>query len=191
MSRATIGAGRPAGPKKPNQEPASKTGQAFQAQITKLGFKLNFRQVQHAEVISKFCGTPKANVAICPTLGWGKDFFDSQSMLDPILNGKNIIPAGNANYAQADDPKLNAAMDKAETIVRVNGRVADHFRTNNMIDGVAKFISRMSQYLTLYPGDIVWMGTEGSPQNLKHGDVCEIEITGIGTLRNPLVREGM
>jgi peptide/nickel transport system substrate-binding protein len=100
-----------------NQEPASKTGQAFQSQITQLGFKLNFRQVQHADVISKFCGTPKAAVAICPTLGWGKDFFDSQSMLDPVLNGKNIVPVGNANYSQADDPKLNAMLDKAETLV--------------------------------------------------------------------------
>src|ERR1700720_1434003 len=80
-------------------------------------------------------------------------------------------------------------LDKAETIVRVNGKVADHFRTNNMIHAVAKFISRMSQYLTLYPGDVVWMGTEGAPENLKHGDTVEIEITGIGTLRNPVVRE--
>ena len=82
-------------------------------------------------------------------------------------------------------------LDAAETIVRVNGAVTDHFRTNHMIHGVAKFISRMSQYLTLYPGDVVWMGTEGAPRNLKHGDVCEIEIAGIGTLRNPLVREGV
>jgi 2-keto-4-pentenoate hydratase/2-oxohepta-3-ene-1,7-dioic acid hydratase in catechol pathway len=82
-------------------------------------------------------------------------------------------------------------LDKAETIVRVNGEEADHFRTNNMIHGVAKFLSRMSQYLTLYPGDVVWMGTDGWPRNLKHGDVCEIEITGIGTLRNPIEREGM
>ena len=82
-------------------------------------------------------------------------------------------------------------LDPAETIVKVNGEVADRFRTNNMIHGVAKFISRMSQYLTLYPGDVVWMGTDGWPRNLKHGDVCEIEITGIGTLRNPVVREGM
>jgi 2-keto-4-pentenoate hydratase/2-oxohepta-3-ene-1,7-dioic acid hydratase in catechol pathway len=79
-------------------------------------------------------------------------------------------------------------LDAAETIVRVNGEVADRFRTNNMIHGVAKFIARMSQYLTLYPGDVVWMGTDGWPRNLKHGDVCEIEITGIGILRNPLVR---
>jgi 2-keto-4-pentenoate hydratase/2-oxohepta-3-ene-1,7-dioic acid hydratase in catechol pathway len=82
-------------------------------------------------------------------------------------------------------------LDKAETIVKVNGEVADHFRTNNMVHGVAKFISRMSQYLTLYPGDVVWMGTDGWPRNLKHGDLCEIDITGIGTLRNPVVREGM
>ena len=80
-------------------------------------------------------------------------------------------------------------LDKAMTIVRVNNEEADKFRTNNMVHGVAKFISRMSQYLTLYPGDVVWMGTEGAPANLKHGDVCEIEITGIGTLRNPVVRE--
>src|SRR4051794_695897 len=82
-------------------------------------------------------------------------------------------------------------LDAAETTVRVNGDVTDHFRTNHMIHGVAKFLARMSRYLTLYPGDVVWMGTEGAPRNLKHGDVCEIEITGIGTLRNPLVREGM
>src|SRR5690349_20662666 len=81
-------------------------------------------------------------------------------------------------------------LDAAETTVKVNGKVTDHFRTNHMIHGVAKFISRMSQYLTLYPGDVVSMGTEGAPANLKHGDVCEIEITGIGILRNPLVRAG-
>jgi 2-keto-4-pentenoate hydratase/2-oxohepta-3-ene-1,7-dioic acid hydratase in catechol pathway len=34
------------------------------------------------------------------------------------------------------------------------------------------------------------MGTDGWPRNLKHGDQCEIEITGIGILRNPIVREG-
>jgi 2-keto-4-pentenoate hydratase/2-oxohepta-3-ene-1,7-dioic acid hydratase in catechol pathway len=82
-------------------------------------------------------------------------------------------------------------LDGAATTVRVNGEVTDHFRTNAMIHGVAKFISRMSQYLTLYPGDVVWMGTDGWPRNLKHGDVCAIEITGLGVLRNPVVREGM
>jgi len=79
-------------------------------------------------------------------------------------------------------------LDKAMTIVRVNDEETDRFKTNDMLYGVATFISRMSQYLTLYPGDVVWMGTDGWPRNLKHGDMCEIEITGIGILRNPVVR---
>src|SRR5205814_3122740 len=81
-------------------------------------------------------------------------------------------------------------LDAAQTIIRVNGGERFRFKTNSMIFGPAAFISRMSQYLTLYPGDVVWMGTEGAPENLKHGDTVEIEITGIGTLRNPVVREG-
>jgi 2-keto-4-pentenoate hydratase/2-oxohepta-3-ene-1,7-dioic acid hydratase in catechol pathway len=32
----------------------------------------------------------------------------------------------------------------------------------------------MSKYLTLYPGDVLWMGTDGAPENMKHGDVIEV-----------------
>src|SRR6201988_2582172 len=81
-------------------------------------------------------------------------------------------------------------LDAAQTIVRVNRAEKIRFKTNSMIFGSAAFISRMSQYLTLYPGDVVWMGTEGATENIRHGDVVEIDITGIGTLRNRFVREG-
>jgi 2-keto-4-pentenoate hydratase/2-oxohepta-3-ene-1,7-dioic acid hydratase in catechol pathway len=47
----------------------------------------------------------------------------------------------------------------------------------------------MSKYLTLYPGDVLWMGTEGAGKNMKDGDVVEVEISDIGVLRNPVVRE--
>jgi 2-keto-4-pentenoate hydratase/2-oxohepta-3-ene-1,7-dioic acid hydratase in catechol pathway len=40
--------------------------------------------------------------------------------------------------------------------------------------------------MALYPSDILWMGTDGEPENMKHGDVCEIEINDIGVLRNPV-----
>jgi 2-keto-4-pentenoate hydratase/2-oxohepta-3-ene-1,7-dioic acid hydratase in catechol pathway len=46
----------------------------------------------------------------------------------------------------------------------------------------------ISKYCTLYPGAI-GMGTDGALRNMKPGDVCEIEITGIGTPRNPVVAE--
>jgi 2-keto-4-pentenoate hydratase/2-oxohepta-3-ene-1,7-dioic acid hydratase in catechol pathway len=47
----------------------------------------------------------------------------------------------------------------------------------------------MTRYLTLYPGDVIWMGAEGASPNMKAGDVCEIEITNIGVLRNTFVAE--
>ena len=65
------------------------------------------------------------------------------------------------------------------------------YRVKDAIFSVRPFISRMSQYLTLYPGDVLWMGTDGAPENMKHGDLVEVEIPGIGVLRNPVVRQGM
>jgi 2-keto-4-pentenoate hydratase/2-oxohepta-3-ene-1,7-dioic acid hydratase in catechol pathway len=75
------------------------------------------------------------------------------------------------------------------TKVRLNGKQMIEFHTNHMIFGVVDFLVAMTKYLTLYPGDMVWMGTEGATADMKHGDVCEIEISSIGTLRNPVVRE--
>ena len=47
--------------------------------------------------------------------------------------------------------------------------------------------SEISRYLTLYRGDVVWMGTEGATENMKDGDVVEVEISDIGVLRNRVV----
>ena len=73
--------------------------------------------------------------------------------------------------------------------IRVNGKALFSYAMADAIFGVRQFISRMSQYLTLYPGDVLWMGTDGATENIKHGDVVEIDIPGIGVLRNPVVRE--
>jgi 2-keto-4-pentenoate hydratase/2-oxohepta-3-ene-1,7-dioic acid hydratase in catechol pathway len=85
--------------------------------------------------------------------------------------------------------ETSVALDKLETIVRVNGTVTTRFPTNDMLFGVATYIAAMTRYLTLYPGDVIWMGTDGTSPNLKAGDTVEVEITGIGTLRNPFVAE--
>ena len=119
-----------------NQAPASKTGEAIQNQLQSLGFKLNYRQVPHPTMLSKFCGVPKAAVAICPNLGWGKDFFDGQSMVDPVFNGKNIAQTNNSNYAQVDDPKINDLLAKASASTdqaergKLYGQVDDDITSN-------------------------------------------------------------
>ena len=80
-------------------------------------------------------------------------------------------------------------LDKMETINKVNGRETGRFHTNDMIFGIKPFIVELTKYFTLWPGDVIWMGTDGASPDLKAGDVVEIEITGIGTLRNKFVAE--
>jgi 2-keto-4-pentenoate hydratase/2-oxohepta-3-ene-1,7-dioic acid hydratase in catechol pathway len=72
------------------------------------------------------------------------------------------------------------------TTVRVNGVVLDEFDTGNMLFDVATHIHDITKYCTLQPGDVIWFGTDGVPQNMSPGDVVEVEISGIGTLRNPV-----
>jgi 2-keto-4-pentenoate hydratase/2-oxohepta-3-ene-1,7-dioic acid hydratase in catechol pathway len=80
-------------------------------------------------------------------------------------------------------------LEAMETVVRLNGTETLRFHTNHMLFGIARFISTMTRYLTLHPGDVIWMGTDGTSPDLKAGDVVEIDLTGIGTLRNHFVSE--
>ncbi len=76
-----------------------------------------------------------------------------------------------------------------ETVVRLNGKESNRFKTNDMIFGIVPFIVELTKYFTLWPGDVIWMGTDGASPDLRDGDVVEIEITGIGCLRNRFVAE--
>lgn len=78
-------------------------------------------------------------------------------------------------------------LEALETRVRVNGTETTRFRTNAMLFGIATYISTITRYVTLYPGDMIWMGTDGTSPDLRDGDVVEVEITGIGVLRNPFI----
>ena len=81
-------------------------------------------------------------------------------------------------------------LDQLETRVFLNGRETTRFHTNAMLFGVATYIATITRYLTLYPGDVIWMGTDGTSPDLKPGDVVEVDISGIGTLRNSFVAAG-
>ncbi len=79
--------------------------------------------------------------------------------------------------------------DKLKVTIRLNGKEMFTYAVKDAIFGLRAFISRMSQYLTLHPGDVLWLGTDGPTENMKDGDVVEVEVPGIGVLRNPVVRE--
>ena len=82
-------------------------------------------------------------------------------------------------------------LDAMETVIRVNGKEDLRFKTNDMIFGIAHFLAETSKYITFYPGDVMWMGTDGTSPDLVHGDLVEVELTGLGVLRNRFVKAGM
>jgi 2-keto-4-pentenoate hydratase/2-oxohepta-3-ene-1,7-dioic acid hydratase in catechol pathway len=73
--------------------------------------------------------------------------------------------------------------------VRVDDEVKASFPTGDMLFGPYEYIAAMSRYITLSPGDVVWMGTDETATVLP-GQVVEITIDGIGTLANPVTQEG-
>src|SRR6185369_7930688 len=71
---------------------------------------------------------------------------------------------------------------------RVNGEVRQSQRTNDLIFSVDHVIHYVSRYVTLFPGDIIYTGTPGNTKAMMPGDLVEIEIEGVGVLRNRVSR---
>jgi 2-keto-4-pentenoate hydratase/2-oxohepta-3-ene-1,7-dioic acid hydratase in catechol pathway len=70
---------------------------------------------------------------------------------------------------------------------RVNGSIVQSGTFNELLFNPPAIVSYVSQHLTLLPGDLIYTGTPGSTGQIKAGDVVEVEIPGIGILRNPVV----
>jgi 2-keto-4-pentenoate hydratase/2-oxohepta-3-ene-1,7-dioic acid hydratase in catechol pathway len=120
---------------------------------------------------------------------------DWQRHTSQYLAGKTF--AGTAGFgpwlATADEiPDPSRLM--LET--RLNGQIVQHARTDLMITSVPEQIAYISTVLPLLPGDVIVSGTPGGvgakrapPLFMRPGDVAEVEISGIGVLRNPVVAE--
>jgi peptide/nickel transport system substrate-binding protein len=120
-----------------NADPGLKTAQTAQTEFEKLGFKLNFRKVPQDTLYTKFCGVPKADVVICPNVGWFKDFQDPESMLQPTFSGEAIKPQGNVNWSQLKVPEIDSAMTAAAVIPLGDERNKAWAEINKQIVGQA------------------------------------------------------
>jgi acylpyruvate hydrolase len=110
--------------------------------------------------------------------------------------GKNFDRTGGFGpfFVSADELPSGAAGLKIST--RVNGETRQSDNTANMIFNVGETLSYISRGITLAPGDVVAMGTPAGvahthtpPKWLRAGDMVEVEIEGIGVLRNPVIDE--
>ncbi len=86
-------------------------------------------------------------------------------------------------------PHIETEIDVADlkVEVRVNGVIKQSGRTSQMVFPVDFLIRYISNMMTLNPGDIIATGTPSGVSKLDAGDVCEVEIEGVGVLRNTVV----
>jgi 2-keto-4-pentenoate hydratase/2-oxohepta-3-ene-1,7-dioic acid hydratase in catechol pathway len=88
-------------------------------------------------------------------------------------------------------PYIVTDLDPAHLAIqtRVNGEIRQNASTADMVFSVAELIAYISQVMTLEPGDVILTGTPSGVGPLQPGDVVEVEIEDIGTLRNPVVSQ--
>lgn len=86
-------------------------------------------------------------------------------------------------------PVIVTGLDYSNLLLttRLNGEVAQQQRTSDLIFDVPTIIGFVSRYVTLTPGDVIYTGTPGNTRRIKPGDAVEVEIEGIGILRNPVI----
>jgi len=72
---------------------------------------------------------------------------------------------------------------------RLNGQTVQAGNTSQMIFTIPEIIAFVSKNFTLLPGDIILTGTPAGVGPLSHGDIVEVEIEGIGILKNPVIDE--
>lgn len=86
-------------------------------------------------------------------------------------------------------PRVVSGLDPSDLriVARVNGAVRQDSRTSDLIFDVPTLIAFISRHMTLEPGDLISTGTPAGVGNLVPGDVVEIEVEGIGVLRNPVI----
>ena len=118
---------------------------------------------------------------------------DLQMQTSQYIAGKALdtfAPMGPGMVLASDIPNPQSLT----LTTRVNGQVVQHASTATMIFSVAAIISFLSSLMTLEPGDIIATGTPSGvgfkrtpPLFLREGDVAEVEIEGIGQIRNPVV----
>jgi len=104
---------------------------------------------------------------------------------------RTLWRAKNCDTFKPMGPFIATGLDpmKLTVTIKVNGAVAAEYGTDKMLFSAQHYIAQITKYMTLQPGDVIWLGTDGATEpDLKDGDVVEIIQRDIGVLRNPIVR---
>ncbi|MCD6116067.1 fumarylacetoacetate hydrolase family protein [bacterium] len=110
----------------------------------------------------------------------GNPWFPSKSIDTFMPVGPFIVPAD-----VIENP------DNLEIELKVNNETRQKASTKDMIFNIGRIISYITKFMTLEPGDIIATGTPEGVSPVKHGDVIDISISGLGTLTNKVIQQGL
>ncbi|MDX3128378.1 fumarylacetoacetate hydrolase family protein [Streptomyces europaeiscabiei] len=122
----------------------------------------------------------------------GNDVSDRVIQRRESAYGTLLIGKGQDTFAPLG-PVIETELDPSalSLTTRVNGTVMQSASTADLLLSVPDIVSYLSRYVTLLPGDAIMTGTPSGVGPIRPGDVVEVEIEGIGVLRNPVVAESL
>ena len=104
---------------------------------------------------------------------------------------RTLWRAKNSDTFKPMGPFIATGLDPMDLTIsiRVNGKVVSEYSTAKMLFSAQHYIAEISKYMTLWPGDVLWLGTDNATvPDLQDGVLCEIEQKDIGVLSNPVKR---
>lgn len=174
---------------------ASQCGHEAPILLPEESHELDF-EAELVAVIGKACFKVAESDALDNVVGYScyndGSIRDWQAHTTQFLPGKNFVSTGAFGPYLVTADEVGDPQDLAISC-RLNGKVVQSARTDQMIHSVARQIAYISQFTPLAPGDLIVTGTPGGvgftrkpPLFMKSGDVVEVELEKIGLLRNPI-----
>ena len=166
-------------------------------QVPRISSKLDF-EAELALVVGKRARFVSEAQALQHVFGYAcfndASLRDYQRRTTQWTIGKNFDATGGFGPSLVTADELPPGCVGLHIESRLNGQVMQSANTSDMVFGVARTLSLLSEALTLEPGDVVVMGTPAGvgyartpPVWMKAGDTIEVQIEGIGVLCNPVV----
>jgi peptide/nickel transport system substrate-binding protein len=157
-------------------DPADKTAAIANNAVQSLGFKTNFTLVDQSVMYQKYCGDPKAEIDVCPNVGWIRDWSDPQTLVDPTFAGYNIVTTNNSNWGQVSwqDGPGGPHAGQATTPLDVAMKAAEKA---NGAQGRAQAWAKVDQMLTANAVAVPWVFD-------KQANIASKDVRGINDLWN-------
>ena len=150
-------------------------------------------EAELAVVIGKTARNVSEDDALDYVLGYtcGNDVSARAIQRAEMAMGCLLICKGFDTFAPMG-PVITTDIDPSNLAVkaRLNGEERQNSNTSDLLFNVPQLISYISDAITLLPGDVIYTGTPAGVGPMAPGDVVEIEIEGVGVLRNPVVAQG-